>query len=125
MLEAAHISVRNIRDYDKATQIHTQLIEANPDDREIMEAQRELMRAQGRYEELVAELAGLAEAEEDSENKLKLIQEIGDVYYNNLKDHGTAFDYYLACLSTADRDSELLQTLEKLAERTERYEELE
>ncbi len=124
LLEAAGSAVRYVKDYDKAAAIYNQLLEADPEDEEVKAGALDLYRAQGRYEELIAELASRAETEEDPEAKLGLIREIGDTYSTNLKEYGSAFDYYLASLTGTHADKEIIEKLETLASRTERFEEL-
>ncbi|MCP4605590.1 MAG: tetratricopeptide repeat protein [Proteobacteria bacterium] len=123
LLSAAEAAVKYLRDYEKASSIYEQFLQMDPEDEEIKNAVLDLFRAEGRYEELIAELAARAEITEEPEVRINLIMEIADIYDTNLKDYSNAFDYYLACLTGTQEDQKLVKRLEKLAELTDRYEE--
>ncbi|MDJ0765889.1 MAG: protein kinase [Myxococcota bacterium] len=121
LLEAARISREVLKDYERAAEIYDGLLSSTPEDPEVKAAAIDLMRIRGQYDALVTELAAQAEAEEVPEKKGEIIRNIGDVYYENLKDPERAFDYYLAYAETADQDDALIERLGKLSERTERH----
>ncbi|MBW2277275.1 MAG: protein kinase, partial [Deltaproteobacteria bacterium] len=123
LLAGADATVRHLKDFEKAGQIYAQLLEAHPDDEELNEGMLRLLKAEGRFEELIEKLVAKAEAVEDAESKLEIIREIAAVYEEDIKDPAKAFDYYVACLGDGS-DSKLVAKLEKLAERTERFEDL-
>ncbi len=124
MFEAAATAVRYVKDYEKASGIYNQFLETNPEDQQAKDAMLDLMRAEGRYEDLITELASRAETVEDPEGKLELIREIASVYEDKQKDYSSAFDYYTACLTGTASDKALVEKLEVLATRTERFQDL-
>ncbi len=122
-LAAAEGATHHLKDYEKANQLLTQLIEAHPDDPRLEEAMLDLLRAEGRFEELVEKLAAKAEAVEEPLAKLGTIREIARIYERDIKDAGKALDYYMACLA-GGVEEDLIATVEKLGMRTERLEEV-
>jgi len=123
LLAAADAAVRHVKDYEKARQIYGQLLEAHPDDQELADGMLRLLRAEGRFEELIEKLVAKAEATEDAGQRLEVIREIAEVYERDIKDQGKALDYFLACLGDGS-DAALVARLEKLADRTGRFEDL-
>jgi tetratricopeptide (TPR) repeat protein len=123
LLAAADGATRHLKDFARAGEILSQLREANPDDPDIAEAMLRLLRAEGSFEKLIEKLVAKAEAIESDLERLGVIREIADVYENELKDAGKAFDYYLACLG-AGIEEDLVDRLERLALRAGRLEEL-
>jgi len=122
-LVAADATVRHLKDYERAGQFYSQLLEAHPDDEELAEGMLRLLKAEGKFEELIEKLVAKAEAIEEPEGKLAVIREIAAVYEDDIKDPTKAFDYYVACLGDGS-DPELIAKLEKLADKTERFEDL-
>lgn len=123
LLSAAQAATRYLKDYEKAEQMYSQLYESKPDDEILAEAMLDLLRAQGKFEELIEKLAAKAEVVEDPAERMGVIREIAEVYDNDLKESGKAFDYYVACLG-GGADEGIVGRLEKLAEKTGRFEDL-
>ena len=88
LFEAAAISIKYAKDYVKAADIYNQFLESDPEDEEVKRAMLDLLRAEGRYEELIADLASRAESAENQEVRLGLIKEIAEIYDSKLKESG-------------------------------------
>jgi tetratricopeptide (TPR) repeat protein/serine/threonine protein kinase len=124
LLCAADAAVSFIKNYDKAREIYNQFIEADPADEGVNDALVRLLKSSGQYEELIEKLVARAESAEDPDKRFAIIGEIADVYENNLKEYGPAFDYCLACLNGAVVNEQLVNRLESLAGRTDRFADL-
>lgn len=124
LMEAAAMATRHAKNYEKARQIYSQLLERTPDDPDLSEAVLDLLRAEGNYDELIHRLAARAEALEAPSQKMEVIREIARTYDEEVKDFGKAFDYYSACLQATDADRDVVAILDRLAGRTKRFQDL-
>ncbi len=123
LIAAAQSATKYAKDYDKADQIYAQLLESDPDDEEINAAMLDLLNAQGKFEELIEKLAQKAETIEDPADRFAVIKRIAWTYEEDLREYDKAFDYFVACLSGGE-DEWVVEKLEKIAERTDRFEDL-
>ncbi len=123
LLAAAQSATRYAKDYEKADQIYVQLVESDPDDEDINAAMLDLLNAQGKFEELIEKLARKAETIEDPADRFAVIKRIAWTYEEDLHEYDKAFDYFVACLAGGE-DEWVVGKLEKIAERTDRFEDL-
>ncbi|MCK9462959.1 MAG: tetratricopeptide repeat protein, partial [Proteobacteria bacterium] len=124
LMAAAAAATKHTKSYEKAGQIYEQLKVSTPDDPELDEATLDLLRAEGKFEQVVERLAARAEAFESETARMAVVQEIARTYYEDIKDFAKAFDYYAACLQATDDDREIAEILEKIAARVERWQDL-
>ncbi|MCK9523194.1 MAG: hypothetical protein M0R76_09145 [Proteobacteria bacterium] len=124
IMTAADVATRLTRDYEKAEALYQALAEYAVDPEAVAEGQRALLKAQGRFEEVVELLGARAEAQDDAEAKTATLLEIAQIIENDIKDPARAFDYYAACISGVDRDRDIVNSLEKIALASDRIEEL-
>ncbi|MCU0662155.1 MAG: protein kinase [Myxococcota bacterium] len=124
LLAATQAIITHVKDYDKAQALLSQVLVLRPQDPVALATQLSLLRASGRYEELIQALAQKAQETEAPGAKLAFIEEISVLYDTCLSDYANALDYAMACLQPSSPDEALLSRLDKLADRTNRFADL-
>lgn len=124
LLRAADASFRKAKDYVKALSIYEFYSEEDPYDVVARDAVFEILEAAGRYEELVEKLTAALEITQDPTQRISMLMRIARIQEKKLKQPESAYGYYVACLTGADSDKELIEPLERLAEQLGKFAEL-
>ncbi len=124
LLNAANLAFKKTKDYVKALSIYEYFLSGDPDDDEVLSSVMGVLEAAGRYEELIEKLADRINVIQDPAERIRTLSRIGSIYEKKLKNYESAFSYYSACLTGTATDLELLEQLEKLAEKAGLHENL-
>jgi golgin subfamily B member 1 len=111
---------QNLGERKKALNMFEKALEIDPTHRDTLEAVIDLQTAQGDWEAVIHAKRSLMQTADDKE-KVKLLSEIGSIYYDKLQNPQKATAGYLDALEIAPEDHQLLQKVLDLYTETKQW----
>jgi tetratricopeptide (TPR) repeat protein len=122
--EAAQLAESALGDPARAAEAYEALLDTDAEDREALADLSRIRTAQGRYADVAALLDRRLVLERDAQTKLALRLQLAITVEQQLHDPAQAVNVYRALLDEAPNHPDALAALERLYERTERWDEL-
>ena len=123
--EMAEIAATRLGDAGEAIEVWNQLLGDDPSDAEALAALSELYRRQERWESLAEVLHRMVAAGGEVEAVLALLEQLGDIFTNRLRDPANAIDAWRAVLRLRPEHPKAVNLLRELYVQQGRWPELE
>ncbi len=124
LLEAAAIWREEVREYDRAVDVYNRILLIEPTHQFAFQELEKLHTLAERWEPLVECYLGRLDATKDKASRSDLLRRIARVFEKHLGDENQAFDALVTAFSEDFADDETALYLERLAQTTQRWNEL-
>lgn len=122
--EAAGIAEERLKDPDAAVEAYRLACVLDPDDGELRRQLERLLKAAGRWDDLIDWIEGDAARAETSAAKIELLRQIADIHWNRREDPSGAADTWRRILEIRPDDSPALEALDEIFLREAEWESL-